>query len=417
MDIASVSTPEIYNSSADFRFFKRWFQHCLETIQYDTENLLDLYDPLRCPTQLLWMLADTMGFRYDNRLCEAFNRFVLLYFMSMIRNRGSQLGITMAAEANLKQFDIDVLANEGYTIDAGTPDEQYIEPNEIYYHRLDSVDIPVNSVYVTPHTDQGYIDIVYFSERLPIDACIEYVRPVGMYCFQDFGVRLDARSKIYVDPSLLTMTTALVSEAEKTAGRNRVADYTRKDYATIQKVDDMTGEPTERRNPAYANNSLVQNADVNAGFRAMYSLQLCNNEHIIQALLPNSNEQLQQYIFGLGYGLNTVDSNYEMQEEANDHGLANWNLFYDRSVDRTNTYNFTNNTTSSDDDGTHGSFTTVKTDKLPNTQPQVNPVMATLGDAIHMNATTEQTLKYTHVDDQHNVDIVDADKYIPGPSE
>ena len=45
---------------------------------------------------------------------------------------------------------------------------------------------------------EGYIDVVYFSAEKPIDACIEYVRPLGMYCFQNSGVRVDSRTKISI---------------------------------------------------------------------------------------------------------------------------------------------------------------------------------------------------------------------------
>ena len=106
MDMNNISLPEVYLDSEDFRLFKRWFVESLSKTQYDTENIFDLYDPLRCPTDLLWALADTMGFRYDDRLPASFNRLVLVYFMSMIYNRGSRDGVTLAAETNLAQFVI-----------------------------------------------------------------------------------------------------------------------------------------------------------------------------------------------------------------------------------------------------------------------------------------------------------------------
>ena len=181
MQIRDVSVPDVYTDSADFRFFLQWFEAALTKVHYDTENGSDLYDPLRCPAHLLWMLADTMGYKYDDRLPTSFNRFVLLYFMSMIRNRGSKDGVTLAAEANLKQFDIELVAGTGYV----NKDGETVEPKDILYDRLEDTSIPVNSVVVTPHTSDGYIDVVYFSDRVPIDACIEYVRPCvfGLHIF------------------------------------------------------------------------------------------------------------------------------------------------------------------------------------------------------------------------------------------
>ena len=85
MRIKDIPVPEIYLESQDFRFFLKWFDYALTKIQYDTSNMMDLYDALRCPKDLLWMLGDTMGYQYDDRLCAAFNRFAMLFFMSMIK--------------------------------------------------------------------------------------------------------------------------------------------------------------------------------------------------------------------------------------------------------------------------------------------------------------------------------------------
>ena len=69
-----------------------------------------------------------MGYVYDSRLCDAFNRFAMLYFMSLIKYKGSKTGVTLAAEVNLKQKDINA----------------YGEENEILYDRLEDTSIPVN---------------------------------------------------------------------------------------------------------------------------------------------------------------------------------------------------------------------------------------------------------------------------------
>jgi hypothetical protein len=129
--------PEVYTDSQDFRFFLDWFSLCLSKTQTDIESLLDLYDTLQCPTDLLWMLADTMGFKYDDRLTPAFNRLVLLYFMSMIYLRGSRNGMILAAEANLAQFHLQDLA----------------EQDEVLSERLEDTSVPVNSVSVTAHPE------------------------------------------------------------------------------------------------------------------------------------------------------------------------------------------------------------------------------------------------------------------------
>ncbi len=226
MQFNDVSLPEVYTESADFRFFLKWFASSLSKLKYDHENLVDLYDPLRCADRLVWMLADTMGFKYDSRLSTAFNRLVLIYFMSMIRNRGSNDGVTLAAETNLAQFSLNAAANEGYEDAQGN----WVPPKEILNHRLEDTSIPVNSAYVTSHVEEGYIDVVYFSTKLPIDACIEYVRPLGMYLFQTAGVRFDGRTKVSVDARLTNMNDLSIS-----IGPTHVGHYRREDYARLQK--------------------------------------------------------------------------------------------------------------------------------------------------------------------------------------
>jgi len=303
MQIKDIPVPEIYKSSADFRTFLKWFSYALTKTQYDTNNLMDLYDPLRCPEDLLWMLGDTMGYQYDERLCTAFNRFAMLFFMSMIKYKGSKTGVTLAAEVNLKQKDIDAYGQE----------------NNINYNRLEDTSIPVNSVYVESNVDEGYIDVVYFTDEKPVDSCIEYVRPLGMYCFQYAGVRVDSTTKISVDARL-----ANANDAMGAIGATRVGHYSRDDYARLQK---MTNEPKQRNNlsdtraKAWKRSSTAETEPTQtAGYRALSSLQMANNEHIVKSLFSKP-------IFDMGYGP-TVDTITEVDVKD-----PRYNLRYNRTVD------------------------------------------------------------------------------------
>jgi len=224
MIIKDVPLPEEYLVSQDFRFFVDWVAHTLDRYKYEHENFMDLYDPLRIPEHLLWALADTMGYKFDDRLPTSFNRLVLLYFISMIKNRGSKDGVTLAAQTNLAQFNI-LMKAQGFTDING----KIYPPNDILYNRLEDPTIPVNAVYVSVYTEKGYIDIVYFSDKVPLDACLEYVRPVGMYAFQHAGVRFDAKTKVSID-SRLTNTR----DAGMSFGPTHVGHYRRKDYASMQ---------------------------------------------------------------------------------------------------------------------------------------------------------------------------------------
>lgn len=422
MQIHDISTPEVYKESADFRFFLNWFENALTKIHYDTEHGFDLYDPLKCPANLLWMLADTMGYKYDDRLPVAFNRFVLVYFMSMIRNRGSKDGVTLAAEANLKQFDIDLLAGTGYIDNEGN----FVQPKDILYNRLEDTSIPVNSAYVTPHTAEGYIDVVYFSDRKPIDACIEYVRPLGMYCFQNAGVRMDARTKISIDARLTNMEDVGMS-----LGPTHVGHYSRTDYARMQRINEdeiipgpkpgsgmvNKGLDDDRRNAWYRNADYEGGLDdlpvqaktrkFNPGYRALYSLQLCNNEHIVKSLVPYNPGEIypdpsgepkhdthdKEPIFGLGWKPQDVYCEYpddyvlpDIDENDNLPGgrLRPWNLRYDKERDNADTLD----TYTVDDD---------RSISIVSPRPMVNPVMKVIGDAISLQPDNKRfAIAYNH---------------------
>lgn len=434
MRFKDISVPEVYTESQDFRFFLDWFDQCLSKISYDAENGYDLYDPLRCPSKLLWMLADTVGFKYDDRLPAAFNRFVLVYFMSMIRNRGSRDGVTLAAESNLKQFDIETVAGTGYTTTQGDT----IQPNDILYDRLEDTSLPVNSAQVTPYTDKGYIEVVYFSDRLPIDACIEYVRPLGMYCFQHAGVRMDSRTKLSIDARLTN-----INDVGLSIGPTHVGHYSRDDYARLQRLTNTRQDLTEthtsatkdsglrkgtvrdplhlewadkndrtarvpvreltdtRRNVWYRNADYegglddipvqAQNRDINPGYRSLYSLQLCNNEHIVRSLVPfKPGEPIEgkdlhdkDQIFGLGWEPQDVSvsypDDYVLPDEANSYftvdgikRVSDWNLRYDKAREEAESSDIW---TIEDDRSTD----------IVNPRPAVNPVMHVIGDAISID--------------------------------
>ena len=367
MRFSDIPLPEIYRESADFRFFVDWFSTCLAKIKYDTDNIIDLLDPERCPSELLWLLCDTMGFKYDDRLPASFNRLVLLYFMSMIYTRGSKNGVMLAAEVNLAQFNI----------------KKYIEENSILEDRLEDTTIPVNSAYVTPHVDAGYIDVVYFSEEKPIDACIEYVRPLGMYCFQNAGVRVDARTKVSVDARLTNKNNIGMS-----IGPTHVGHYRRRDYASLQKmVNEQGQQDIEKRFPVYYRNSKYEQYPdymIDPGLRTLFSLQLSNNEHIVKALLPETSEIIDP-IFSLGHGPQSVHVVYPDNYLTIDD-KPEYNLRYDRDLEES----ITPDIYTVDDDRTHD---------VMNPRPAVNPNMGTLGDAIPMNP--ENTVYV--MNDEHGV--------------
>jgi phage tail-like protein len=367
MRISDIPIPEVYKESSDFRFFIKWFEAALDKVKFDTENIVDLFDPQRCPENLLWMLAETMGYKYDDRLPAAFCRLVLLYFMSMIRYKGSKSGVTLAAEVNLAQHSI---------IDYG-------KEKEILKNRLEDTSIPVNSVYVTAHTPEGYIDVVYFSDKKPIDACIEYVRPLGMYCFQHAGVAFNARNKISLDARLTNINDARVSEK-----MTRVGHYSRDDYARMQKMYDVpqvapdyymehpklhANDTDDIRHKAWRRNREFEGEPtVDAGSRALYSLQLSNNEHITRSLFTEP-------IFDLGY------EPQDVTVEPYSSLKPDWNLRYNQ----TNEPGFIYDVSTLDED---------RSEYATRPRPAVNPIMAQIGDAIELSKDEQGNRRYLVTD-------------------
>ena len=118
-----------------------------------------------------------------------------------------------------------------------------------------------------------------------------------MYCFQSAGVRIDSLTKISVDARL-----AKAADLVDLIGATKVGHYTRNDYARLQR---MRNEPSQINNVAdtratvYSANSDVESIPrVNAGYRALSSLQMANNEHIVKSLFSKP-------IFDLGFGPTT----------------------------------------------------------------------------------------------------------------
>lgn len=365
--------PEVYKESADFRFFLKWIELNLSEIQYKTDNFTDLIDPLRCPSNLLWMLGDTCGFKYDERLSVAFNRLIILYFAKMIRNRGSQSGIILAAQINLDEFNLRNQAQE----------------NPALEERLDDTTIPVNSVSVTKDNKHGYIDVVYYSENVPTDACIEYVRPLGMYCFQHAGVEVNARTKVSVDARLTNL-----NDSNLHPGPSFIAHYRREDYARLQKYLDPSSTELAPRRPVYNRNMKYEkepSLTIDPGYRSLCSLQLSNNEHIVKALLPSL--ESPDPIFSLGFGPQNVETVY-----PNDYLKHDDDPMYNLRIDRNLEESFTPQV-----------YTVEKAESVIKPKPAVNPVMSHMGDAISLNSRNVGYTKYDEVTGQIKAVKLDDD--------
>ena len=253
---------------------------------------------------------------------------------------------------------------------------------------------------MTAHTPEGYIDVVYFSDKKPIDACIEYVRPLGMYCFQHAGVAFNARNKIAIDARLTDINDVSMAET-----MTRVGHYSRNDYARMQKMYDVPytapdyymqspkrhmNDTEDTRQLAWQRNSEFEGEPtVNAGYRAMYSLQLSNNEHITKSLFTKP-------IFEMGYEPQDVTI------EPYSSLKPDWNLLYIPTNEPSPIYDI-------------ATINEKKTESPTRPRPAVNPIMAQLGDAmpIPKDATNNENYQVTET----NPNSSDYKKLVDKPSD
>jgi hypothetical protein len=353
-------TPEIYwKESEEFRVFLSAIDQAFDETFDKTERITDCLDPLQVQENLISKLAHRMGFVYDWRFQPQFNRLVLHHFPSMIYNRGSITGVSIGALTNLASLCLDELdatsdrefqyfadnyrnaydrgvaiinQDTGYsahngidreadpklTVDSNAVNfEAEIRARAITEDRLDDTSLPNNAVAISVNTDAFMIDergrvrlernepyfinVIYFSETVPVDACLEYVRPMGMYLFQHAGVKLSAQNRVLLHPTLgdqfnnhqpvqvdVWGRRLLGSGSQRINPNERfspsiyggVGDYNRTDFATIQQ---------------YAANAwLNQNASNNAAgnntnaYRNTFNPQNIHLPHGLEDLNPQA---------------------------------------------------------------------------------------------------------------------------------
>ena len=275
-----------------------------------------------------------------------------------------------------------------------------------------------------------------------------------MYCFQNAGVRYDGRTKISVDARLTN-----IADVGLSIGATHVGHYSRDDYASLQgderysdtDLDEMAdtiatnlvnmyqrkyqrtvsvevvaesydkgifkatissgGEViremyvsrqdylTQKREPVYYRNIRaegVPNPDINPGYRALYSLQLANNDEVVKGLLGDR-------IFSIGFGPQTAVEYENLQytddgirydaesPTANVDVYKPYNLGYDREAERELNKKIY---------GEDNDKVVYLLDPDDNTQsiiaptPAVNPVMSKIGDAIPL---TGDNSSYTNI--------------------
>lgn len=140
--------PEVYSESRDYRVFLRLLSVLISVLKDKVDRVPTLYSSNECPKDLLYLLADMVGYSLDSSRTTQSNRMIISNYPVMLRNRGSRTGLKMAAALSLNSKS----SSPSYSLD---------------------------NILIEYDFDKGLIKIYYPSdEELDFDL-IEAVRPVG----------------------------------------------------------------------------------------------------------------------------------------------------------------------------------------------------------------------------------------------
>lgn len=140
--------PEVYSESRDYRVFLRLLSVLISVLKDKVDRVPTLYSSDECPKDLLYLLADMVGYNLDSSRTVQSNRMIVSNYPVMLRNRGSRTGLKMAAALSLNSKS----ASPSYSLD---------------------------NILIEYDFDKGLIKIYYPSdEELDFDL-IEAVRPIG----------------------------------------------------------------------------------------------------------------------------------------------------------------------------------------------------------------------------------------------
>jgi phage tail-like protein len=142
--------PKVYSNSRDYKALLTLLDIVLNLSKYEIDNIKDLYDPMKCPVQLLPYLAEMVGYKYNNKDSVRENRIIIANFAKLIHYRGSEIGIKLAAALSLNS--------------AGKEEEiSDLQFLQVIYNR-----------------ENATIQIFYPRNYTKVRNLMDYVRPVGM---------------------------------------------------------------------------------------------------------------------------------------------------------------------------------------------------------------------------------------------
>ena len=88
--------PWVVRQSRDIQAFCKLFDLMFNSVKTDIDYYINLIDFDGCPDNLLPLLASYVGYKYDYTESYDTNRLIIKHYPEMIRNRGSEVGVSLA---------------------------------------------------------------------------------------------------------------------------------------------------------------------------------------------------------------------------------------------------------------------------------------------------------------------------------
>lgn len=97
--------PWVLRQSRDVRAYCKLIDLLINDFKTDTDNWINLLDFNSCPDKLLPLLASYVGYKYDYSESYDSNRLIIKHYPEMIRNRGSEIGLSLATALSVNMLN------------------------------------------------------------------------------------------------------------------------------------------------------------------------------------------------------------------------------------------------------------------------------------------------------------------------
>jgi len=139
--------PTYFANNREFQVFLRSLNVALTVVNSDTNHFIsNLLNPLQCKARLLPLLSNYVGYEYDPKERIITNRWITKLYPLLVRNRGNEIGITLAVAMSLSLLaDIDTVDLErNFSIDLDTAYDKFGRKTErikiyVYYESYLSI--------------------------------------------------------------------------------------------------------------------------------------------------------------------------------------------------------------------------------------------------------------------------------------